>query len=282
MSETSTLTIVFRGLMIFHEDRKNNLMEIGFLRTPGHIPRILTITNGVLAGVFDLRNRPELGDLTQRKWRIDVTGPAPLGISLYTDGSKDMHRLTHQDDRDYRWIMDFEGRDFYNKELTDLKAQELMPVLQVPVGQFYTRLKAPSLLRREDDGPLNPFGAVAAVTGCDIQINEGGAKLSVVGGPTLFTFKRPGESIGNTIFEINNAPPDVPEALNGEAPHDEHGGLHHGPDHDDHFQNYYALFDEDKIPSPRFGFLAPDPSPNPDPALCGKGRVGTREDPLAE
>lgn len=276
MSEPSTLTIVFRGLMIFHEDKKNNLMEIGLLQRPGHIPRILTITNGVLAGVFDLRDGPALGE---RKWRIDVNNPVTQGISTYTNGSPELKRLTHDDDKDFRWIMDFEGSDFYDRELTDMKTQELMPVLQVPVGEFYTRLKAPSLLRREDGGAFSPFGAVAAVTGCDIQINGGGAELNVVDGSNIFTFKKPDEPLQNTIYEITNTPPDVPETL-GAAPHP--GGHHPGPNHDDHFQNYYALFDTNKMPSPIFGFRPPDGSPNPDPALCGKGRVGKRTEPLAE
>src|SRR5688572_462684 len=96
-----TLTIAFQGLMIFHEDKKNNLMEIGILREASHVPRILTIANGVLADVEDLR--PRLGNPAQRRWRVNVTNPVSQGISIYTNGSEQFDRQTHPDDRDFRY-----------------------------------------------------------------------------------------------------------------------------------------------------------------------------------
>lgn len=278
MSET--LTIVFRGLMIFHEDKTNNLMEIGILREPGHVPRIITIKNGVHADVYDLRERPELDDESSRSWRIEVTNPAQKGISTYTDGQM-FDRKTHPNDRDFRWIMDFEGSDFYDKDLTaQVDARKLMPVLQVPVGQFYTRLKSPSLNRSEDGGELREFGAIAGVTGCDIVLEGGTAELSAVGGGSIFQFKSEGESLENTIFEITNTPPDVPAVFGTGSGHGGHGGHTGASPHQDHFQFYYGLFLPGRIPSPIFGFRPLDGSPAPNPALCGKGRLGRRTEGL--
>jgi len=274
------LTIVFSGLMIFHEDKTNNLMEIGIVREPTHVPRILTITNGVLANVFDLRSRPELGNETNRTWRLEVTNPTKAGISIYTNGSKAFNRETHEDDRDFRWGTDFEGADFYDKDLTDVMlTKKLMPVLQIPHGEFYTRLKSPPLKRREDNGPPKPFGSVAGVTGCDILIEGGSASLKVVADDTdLFSFKTPADPLpANTIFEITNTPPDVLLTANPTHGHGTHGVVHR-----DHFQFYYdLLFEPQNTPSPRFEFeSSSDQAPAPDPRLCGKGLVGVRGDPL--
>ena len=281
MSEVSTLTIVFRGLMIFHKDEENDRMEIGILRVHGHIPRVLTIKNGVLAAVRVFEEE----DLKQPFWELEVTNPVGLGVSTYTNGSVKFERKTHKDDRDFRWIMDLEARDFYNRDLTkEMNTNKLMPVLHVPHGEFYTRLKSPLLLRKEGPGEFEPFGCVAAVTGCDIPFDGGGAELKVAGGSTLFTFKNE----PNTIYEITNTPPDV-------VPPPEQDGRHVGGPHTeatpatqrktegkdsppDHFQHYYDLFPV--IPSPRFEFQPANPTPGPDPALCGKGMLGKRTNPL--
>lgn len=274
-----TFTIVFRGLMIFHEDERNQLMEIGMLREETHVPRILTIKNGVTAALQDLRSRPELSDPTHRIWRLDVTKPAKEGIRIYTNGSGDLDRKTHGDDRDFRWIMDFEGKDFYDRDLTEqMISKKLMPILQIRQGEFYTRLKSPPLKRKEDDGAFKLFGAVAGVTGLDIPINGGSVTLTVAGSETrIFSFVKEGESIpANTIFEFANTPPEV--FLD---PHGGHGnGGHGGQVHRDHFQFYYNLFPPNNLPSPKFTFEPLDLAPGPDPALCGKGRVGLRKPPL--
>lgn len=280
MSEQATLTIAFRGLMVFHEDPANQLMEIGFLRAEGHIPRVLTLTNGVLANVFDLRSRPELDTDAAREWQIEVSNPVKRGASAYTNGSIGFDRQTHPDDRDFRWIMDFEAGDFYNKDLTDaMEAQKLKPVLRVPYGQFYTRLKSPQLKRSQDTtNTASAFGAVAGVTACDIPITGGTAELKVAGptGATLFSFNT--ENLGNTIFEISNTPPDIPLTLASGSGH-EHMGHTNGAM--DHFQFYYDMFRPDRMPSPKFSFKALESeTPAPDPFLCGKTMVGRRTIPL--
>lgn len=272
-----TLTIVFRGLMIFHEDKKNNLMEIGILREPTHVPRILTIANGVLADVEDLR--PRLGDPAHRRWQVNVTNPASKGVRIYTNGSANFNRQTHPDDRDFRFIMDFEADEFYDRDLTgEMLTANLIPVLQIPHGQFYTHLKSPNLNRSADGGEAEEFGPVASVTGCEISIEGGEVSLNVVEtDDEVFSFtqkRRQLELPENAFFEITNTPPDV---LLGDEHGHGHGG---GANPNDHFQFYYDLFDPQNIPRPKFGFVRKDPSPAPNPLLCGKGQVGKRTDPL--
>lgn len=255
-------TIVFRGLMVFH--KMGDVMEIGFLRAPGHVPRILTMKNGVLAGVFDLRRRPELDRETD--WRLVVDNPLQQTAIPYTSGAFD--RLTQTDSRDFRFITDFEAGDLHNRDLNrELNTRGLRLILKVSNGLFYTRLLSP-FLNRIKVGPsdVTPYGPAAAVVGCDITFNAGSVKLRA-GGPTgaiAFDFNEGVES--STLYEISNSPPDVPPS----APHPAGG----------HFQMYYHhLFK----PNPREQFdLIPrdDPHPGPDPALCGAGSLGRRTIPL--
>jgi hypothetical protein len=279
MNNRHTLTIVFRGLMIFHEDKKAKQMEIGVLREETqHVPRLLTITNGVLERVLDLRKFLDPAD--PRVWTIAVKNPLTSVIKIREKSSGKFDRIKAGPDPafddDFRWIMDLEGEDFYNRDLTsDLQHLDLLfPLMNLCQGEFYTRLKSTVLARKPAP---KPFGSVAAVIGCDIPYQTVGAspgKPEVIAelnrdGGTIFSFEhRP-----NTIYEITNTPPDV--LLDGDEP------VHHHSDttgtSDDHFHHYYSLFGPK--PSPIFEFAA-DADPDPEPTLCGVGRLGTRKDSL--
>jgi hypothetical protein len=284
MTNQGTLTIVFRGLMILHEDKQRGRMEIGVLREETlHVPRLLTITNGVLERVLDLRQFRDPSD--PRDWWIEVKNPLMAEIRLRENHSSEFDRIKCETDpafdEDFRWSMDLEGSDFYDRDLTnELPNLDLLfPLIFIDRGEFYTRLKSPVLNR--DPSPT-PFGSVAAVIGCEIPYKPEGtdpskpeviAELKSANG-TLFSFKhRP-----NTIYEITNTPPDV--LLDAEM-----GAHHHSPavrkgtdPPDDHFHHYYSLFNPK--PDPEFMFSEPDSTPDPEPTLCGVGRLGTRKDSL--
>lgn len=315
MLQTSTLTIVFRGLLIFRHHREAGRMEIGLLRAADHFPRILTIKNSVMFAV-DLIPPAFLDDAQSPVWELVADDPARPGVDIYTGPSESFDRKTNEDERDFRWIMDLEGQDFYKRDLSEeVQTSKLMPLIHVPQGQFYTRLKSPFLLRQEGDGGLEDFGAVAAVVGCDIEVNGGGAELRIAGGPTVFTFRNE----PNTIYEFTNTPPDVRSSVGTVAPHHHAGHDHAGHDHaghghgehapagawpsssdgptaggdpasapgsaefsepGSHFQHYYSLFP--RAFTPRFSFQMSDASPAPDPALCGSASLGTRQKPLGQ
>ena len=285
-------TIVFRGLMVLH--KHGDTMEIGFLNalynpaaehnhegTPAHagnginhaghqhsashIPRILTTKNGVLSEIFDLRNRPELG--TVRDWSLVVTNPTlPRGATLRQAGP--FNRATHADETDFRWITDMEADDLHGRDLSmDINTRQLLFVLYVRDGEFYTRLKSPVLRRRRlNPMRVQPYGATAAVVGCDIEFGPGGGVQLMAGGPDgsiVYDF----DSDEDTVYEISNGPPDVP----AEAPTsiDEQG----------HFHMYYDMLFKNRRPD-QYDLLAEDRAPAPDPVLCGVTYLGRREDSL--
>lgn len=266
MPDTTTLTIVFRGLTVFRKNREESQMEIGILTDDGHVPRISTIQNGVLSKVFDLRRIPAFDNKDSFNWRIQIDGLEP-NASIYTNGSIGFNRQTHPDDRDFRWIADLESSEFYGRDLTaELDTSLLFPIVQVPYGEFYTRLKTVHLKRTRGTNPTEDFGCLGGVTGCDIELPvDATAKLIAVDdGSEIFRFK----NAPNTIYEFANSPPDV----------DVHMGMVMAGHQPDHFQHYYDLFRDPNVE--RFVFSEPNPAPSPDPALCGGANLGDRQGPL--
>lgn len=278
-------TIVFRGLMVFHY--MGDHMEIGVVDAPAHadgqghpahVPRIIKTKNGVISSIFDLRNATELGSPPQpgaapvspplpipvRDWEIAVSNPAQPTATRFRQG-EDFDRIHHPFAKDFRWITDLEGRDLHNRDLTaELDTGKLLMVLRVRHGQFYTHQLSRPLNRRNANPPAQqkPFGRAAEVVGCKIDF-EIGSLLLKAGNKRIFTFDEGDEN--GVIYEFSNAPPDVPTMRPPYQP---------GPGH---FAMYYShLF---KAPKPQDEFqLIPDgdPTPSPDPALCGAVGLGTR------
>jgi hypothetical protein len=291
-------TIVFRGLMVLH--KHVDTMEIGFINAlydpseehnenvaPAHagpvdihaghaahhgdvhIPRILTTKNGVLSEIFDLRNRPELG--TVRNWSLVVKNPIQTEAKLLRSPGSPFNRARPDltvDDRDFRWITDMEADDLHGRDLSlDINTRQFLLVLYVSHGLFYTRLKSPVLRRRRlNPTRVDPYGATAAVVGCDIEFGPGGGVKLMAGGldgSIVYDFNHD----ENTVYEISNGPPDVPveDPTSLDTP--------------SHFHMYYdKLF---KNPHHvQFDLLAEDRAPAPDPVLCGVTFLGRRADSL--
>ena len=257
------VTIVFRGLMAFAQPQPpNGRMEIGVLRAPHHFPRILTMKKGVLAGIFDLRRRPELDRV--RAWSINVTNPTG-GVVVRTDGVEPFNRLGNHQPWDYRWIIDLEGTDLHNEDLTQqLDTNKLRFVISVDHGTFATRLQSPPFLRRQvhpAGGATVPYGLSAAVTECVITFGAGGRVRFMADATETFPF--PDEA--DTVYEITNSPPDVDPGNPNPG-----GG---------HFHMYYDhLFKPN--PTKKFDLELQSSPPAPDPALCGVGRLGRRQTSL--
>jgi hypothetical protein len=282
--------IVFRGLMVLHKHA--DTMEVGFVdalynetandnplhngmaamhadhHNETHIPRILTTKDGVLSSIFDLRNRPELG--TVRNWSLEVTRPNPAtGVELRQTTSPFNRKIPGSGDpKDFRWITDMEASDLHNRDLScEIDTRQLLFVLYVPQGTFYTQLRSPVQRRkRRNSSDIDDYGPIAAAVGCEINFDAGGGVKLMAGGPngsTVFNF----DHDEDTVYEISNGPPDVPA--------DEPIPL----DAANHFHMYYdKLF---KVsPRDRFDLLADDQAPAPDPTVCGVTYLGQRRDPL--
>ena len=281
---TKTIKFAFRGLMMFNYQQDDatgkNFMEIGFLdariASPGggghmghtppsavHVPRILTMEDGLLASVFDLRGSPALGLV--REWELDVV--SDTGVEL--EGPENFDRTVPPDantKRYFRWITDFEGADLHDRDLTsEIRTSNLLLVLTVRHGKFFTKMVSPPLSKEKNEGDSEEYGFAAAVTGCDITFDEAGGngiKLRAVGDNNFVTTFNPKDGV-DTIYEFSNAPPDVP----ADAPVPVGEG--------NHFHMYYdKLFI--KPPTEQFEIFETHPRPSPDPATCGVGLLSRR------
>jgi hypothetical protein len=265
MSDEGTLNIMFRGLMVGHlvtQTHGESFYEIGVLPAEGHHLRIHTIMEGedTPVSVFNLDNFT--GPSRPRRWELKVDAPAREGVQLRKNAEEPPDRVNSTDEDDFRWIIDLDAPDFY-PDLTApgvvgiLDTAQLRPLLRVYHGEFFTSEKATVLRKHGSDTRFTPFGSVAANTGWEIEIEEGGVHLVDEAGKTIFSARsQPGVS-----YEFVNAPPEpfiVP---------DDH---HHHPH--DHFQFYYNIFPTN-LPKgvDKFQFQEfPPPPPGSRPHLCGK------------
>lgn len=256
-----TLTIIFRGLMVFRQQGNDadSHFEIGIVPVPGpdhpphhieHIPRISTFVNGALESVKILKGV----QTSHRVWHLEVDGPDTAGVSKDQQGAT-FNRTNHPFDRDYRWLMDLEDNtEFYGPLVGKIDTGKLKPVIHIPNGVFYTRLRSVNQLREKDGvSGQEDFGRVASAIACDINLTGAGAKLKTDAGVQIFNFK----AEENTLYDFANTPPDthVPAPSVNE----------------DHFQHYYDMF---TTRVPKFHFKEPNPDPAPRPALCGATGLG--------
>lgn len=113
---------------------------------------------------------------------------------------------------------------------------------------------------------VEPYGATAAVVGCDIEFGPGGGVKLMAGGPDgsiVYDF----DHDEDTVYEISNGPPDVP--VEQPTPLDMAG----------HFHMYYEKLFKNPLPD-QFDLVTEDQAPAPDPTLCGVTYLGQRGDPL--
>jgi len=175
VEKTSRVTVVLRGLMVFHPDPARQYFEAGILPAPGHQFRVEVrekTTSGVSTFSVPL---PAVADLVSDSWSLEFTSPAKQGISFYQGRAFD-RKAGIGDPRDFRWAVDIEGTEFYNQQVT-IKENQLGPILRMTSGEFYTKARSRPLMRRQGDGTFQHFGSVAEEIAADFAITGGDVVL---------------------------------------------------------------------------------------------------------
>lgn len=188
------VTIVFRGLQVFHPDPARQYFEAGILRAPAHKFRIEVLEKSS-AGVSSFTVPSEsLRDAENDVWSFEFQGSAKRGISFYQNGPFD-RKAGIGDEKDFRWAVDVEGKEFYNQELTT-KQNQLGPVLRLTSGEFYTKTRTRPLLRNKGNGTFEYFGSAADEIAADLFVDAGDVVLrSANSGKEIFRLKdKPGTS----------------------------------------------------------------------------------------
>lgn len=305
-----TITLVFKGLMVFHRDKDGKRYEVGILNAPKHKFRIdvkSKSSRGTKESSIDLKPAP--GEI----WRLKIEDPLERGIREYRSEEFSRNR------DDIRWLIDLESKEFHPPEPEpaerQLKAELLNPVFHLDNGVFYTRGKSKLTERRKGTAPFKHFGFVAEEIGVDIELKSGNAVLVVEStGEEIFRLEKNGDVTHEVV--IDNSPEieaakdesasargGIPHHVPGTAPNAPHhvpdtapgGAAHRGPDaatgaahHDpaghellpsDHFQFYYNFFVEDEDKRFEFRLFEPEErgkprKPQPDPLLCPMVLIG--------
>ena len=190
------VTVVFRGLQVFHPDPARQYFEAGILRAPQHKFRIEVLEKSS-AGVSSFTVPSEsLRDAENDVWSFEFTG-SNRGVSFYQNGAFD-RKAGIGDERDFRWAVDVEGKEFYNQQLTT-KQNQLGLVLRVNSGEFYTKTRTRPLLRNKGNGTVDYFGMAADEIAGDLFVDAGDVVLrSTNSGKEILRLKdKPG-----TTYEI--------------------------------------------------------------------------------
>lgn len=191
------VTIVFRGLLAFHPDPNRQYFEAGILRAPEHSFRI-EVREKSSAGASSFAVPVEsLMSAQNDVWSFEFTGSAKRGVNYYQNGAFD-RKAGVGDERDFRWAVDVEGKEFYNQQLTT-KQNQLGPVLRVTSGEFYTKTRTLPLLRNRGNGTFEYFGRAADEVAADLFVGAGDVVIrSANSGKEILRLKdKPG-----TTYEI--------------------------------------------------------------------------------
>jgi hypothetical protein len=174
-STTPDITLDFRGLFLIAFEKEKRFCQFGVIQAERHCLKIDIRTRS-----SSLLDAPELScKVPGENIHFEVTRRAS-GVDTYEPGSFERNR--RHDRRDFRWVLDFEGRELHNHQL-QVRAGVLKRSVFVYNGLFYTRdtrevvIRSPSHHTIEtSDGegllPQTQSGLICKSVGCDIYLTD--------------------------------------------------------------------------------------------------------------
>ena len=218
-SRGPSLTIVFRGLMAFRQDQKEQTLAVGILPAPHHEFTLQVLEKSAQGiSTYSIPVNVSKGDT----WLVEI--PAQRnGVTYYQNGVFDRQKGLG-DTRDFRWLIDLEGKEFYGRRLATDR-QHLGVEVKFSAGEFYTKTTTRPLQRKQGGNTFEYFGRVAQEIATDVFLEEGDFVLtSQATGKEILRLQQKPDTTYELVFE--NAPPPTQHlAMRG-----------------NHFQYYYGLF----------------------------------------
>jgi hypothetical protein len=178
-SDSPDITLVFSGLFLLAFEEENKYCQLIVLEAERHLLEINVKTQSdSRTDVPDLSIKAPDGDVF-----FEVTGRIN-GVDTYEPGPFERHN--RHDSRDFRWLLDFEGRELHNHRL-HLRANAPKRSVFVYDGLFYTHsaqrviISGPQSARNLAAGeikgaskiPPSQNALIARSVGCDIYLNDG-------------------------------------------------------------------------------------------------------------
>jgi len=208
--------------MAFHPDPAGQYFEAGILPAPDHELRMQVLEkslDGVSNSVVPLG---QYANLKSDIWLLEFPSKSK-GVSFYQSGSFD-RKSGVGNSRDFRWLIDLEGADFYNRKLQPNTSQ-LGVSFHIHSGEFYTKTMTLPLMRRRGDGTFEFFGRAAQEIAIDVFLEDGDMILR-------------SEQSGTEMFRLKEKPDTTYEVVIENVP----ASQDHMAMSVNHFQYYYRLF----------------------------------------
>ena len=218
-SRGPSLTIIFRGLMAFRRDHEEQSFAVGILPAPEHEFTIQVLEKSPQGiSSYSIPMNVAKGDT----WWVEMPAQRK-GVSYYQNGVFDRQNGVG-DIRDFRWLIDLEGKEFYGHRLATNR-QHMAVEVKFSSGEFYTKTTTSPLQRRMGGNTFEYFGRVAQEIATDVFPEDGDFVLtSQATGKEILRLQEKPDTTYELVFE--NAPPPT----------------HHVPMGANHFQYYYGFF----------------------------------------
>jgi len=218
-SRGPSLTIIFRGLMAFRRDHEEQSFAVGILPAPEHEFTIQVLEKSPQGiSSYSIPMNVAKGDT----WLVEIPAQRK-GVSYYQNGVFDRQNGVG-DIRDFRWLIDLEGKEFYGHRLAT-NQQHMAVEVKFSSGEFYTKTTTSPLQRRMGGNTFEYFGRVAQEIATDVFLEDGDFVLtSQATGKEILRLQEKPDTTYELVFE--NAPPPT----------------HHVPMGANHFQYYYGFF----------------------------------------
>jgi hypothetical protein len=125
------------------------------------------------------------GDLPVDVVRIDVKKPSEKGAKFFKPHAGVFNRQNpSENEGDFRWVLDLEGPEFYNRPLVK-KTETLQPRILIKHGVFYTAVKTDSTFKRSAPFDEEDLGNVAYLIGANIYFEADGQAALRIGKENL-------------------------------------------------------------------------------------------------
>jgi hypothetical protein len=144
-SRGPSLTIIFRGLMAFRQDREEQTLAVGILPAPEHEFTVQVLEKSPQGiSTYSIPMNQLMGSKTDT---LLVEVPAQRnGVTYYENGAFDRKKGAG-DIRDYRWLIDLEGTEFYGRKLA-IDRRQMGVEVKFTSGEFYTKTTTRPLERK--------------------------------------------------------------------------------------------------------------------------------------
>jgi hypothetical protein len=172
-SDSPDITLVFSGLFLIAFEKEKRFCQFGVIQAERHCLKI-----NIKTRASSLLDAPELScKVPGENIYFEVTRRAS-GVDTYEPGPFERNR--RHDRRDFRWVLDFEGRELHNHQLP-FREGKLTRSVFVHNGLFYTRDTEEVIIKRHSHHvagtadvesllPQTQSALICKSVGCDIYL----------------------------------------------------------------------------------------------------------------